>query len=392
MDIPSTYINSTVTATRQKKKLRRSPLMRKNIAIICNLDGFGNSVAPLGIKKYLEEKGHKVDLINTFYISRFKINENIKFIIPPSKVKIYFVIFLELLSFLAQNYILHGHKYYNLLLLIMKVRSSILTDYFKKNHYDILICEDPIDSYFLLRYSDGIKIYHCQTPYADELYFGGQLLKKDYLKIKSLEINIYNCADYLSFPWESYAEYVKKYYNYQGKNIITLNNGTDIKSDRAKFIYPPKIVYFGYLGGYWINLPLISRLSKIYKNIDVYGYPPPDKKYGLNYKGYATMDILSNYQFGLISITKDRLRKEGFSAKHIDYLSYGLPVLTPEWRRDPLLESTSIYYSEDNFVQVINKYSQENEWKQMSEKGYESAKQMKWENVLKPLDTIINNS
>ena len=111
--------------------------MRKNIAIICNLDGFGNSIAPLGIKKYLEEKGHKVDLINTFYISRFKINKNIKFIIPPSKVKIYFVIFLELLSFLAQNYILHGHKYYNLLLLIMKVRSSILTDYFKKNHYDI---------------------------------------------------------------------------------------------------------------------------------------------------------------------------------------------------------------------------------------------------------------
>ena len=104
------------------------------------------------------------------------------------------------------------------------------------------------------------------------------------------------------------------------------------------------------------------------------------------------MDILSNYQFGLISISKDRLRTEGFSAKHIDYLSYGLPVLTPEWRRDPLLESTSIYYNEDNFVQVINNYSQENEWKQMSEKGYESAKQMKWENVLKPLDTIINNS
>jgi len=101
MDIPSTHINSTVTATRQKKKLWRSPLMRKNIAIICNLDGFGNSVAPLGIKKYLEEKGHKVDLINTFYISRFKINENIKFIIPPSKVKIYFVIFLELLSLFA---------------------------------------------------------------------------------------------------------------------------------------------------------------------------------------------------------------------------------------------------------------------------------------------------
>ena len=100
----------------------------------------------------------------------------------------------------------------------------------------------------------------------------------------------------------------------------------------------------GYLKGYWNNIPLLARLSQKYE-IDVYGGPKPPKKYGLNYRGYTpNTDILAEYQFGLITITDDPLRRSSFSSKHLEYMNYGLPVLTPDWRKDPNLDDFSIYY------------------------------------------------
>jgi hypothetical protein len=45
--------------------------------------------------------------------------------------------------------------------------------------------------------------------------------------------------------------------------------------------------------------------------------------------------VLLSYQAGLITCTRDELRRDGFSAKHLQYLAHGLPVLAPEWRRHP---------------------------------------------------------
>ncbi len=362
----------------------------KKIAIICYLDGFGNSIAPLGIKKYLEKKGHTVDLINTHYLSRFKKKVDVDFIVPKSGFKIFLTVLLEITNYFSQKYVTGGKINYFLLFMIMRLRASMLKKLFKNASYDFIICEDPWDSYLLLSKLDGVTIYHCQTPFAEELYFGGQLTEKAYEKLKRMEIEIYSNSDYLSFAWDSYGEYVKKYYNYNGKNIISLNNGTVLAEKKAKYNSSPKIVYFGYLGGYWINLPLLSNLTKQYKNIDVYGYPEPDKKYKLNYKGYATKKILSNYQFGLITITKDRLRSEGFSGKHIDYLSYGLPVLTPEWRKEEKLGKTAIFYNDNNFLEVIKRYSQKKQWEKVSKNSIKMAENMNWDSTLKPLDKIIN--
>ena len=159
----------------------------------------------------------------------------------------------------------------------------------------------------------------------------------------------------------------------------------------VKFSKTPRIVFLGSLEGYWVNLPLLSKLSKIYP-IDVYGGPKPDKKWGLDYKGYApSLDILSKYQLGLITITKDKLRKSSFSSKHLEYLSYGLPTLTPDWRKDKILDDVSISYNETNFLDKVKEFSKKKKWKEMSKRSYKKSKDLNWGDNLKPLGIIIDH-
>jgi len=273
----------------------------------------------------------------------------------------------------------------------MKLRAKILERIIKKEKFDAVICENGLDSYVFTKNLNYLKIYNCPTPGVDERYYSGDLSDYVYLKLRKMELEIYKKTDYLSFHWETYKKYVQKYV-YDGKNMFTLNWGCHPKpkEKRAEFACPPKIVFLGHLGGYWINLPLLARLTRFYKNIDVYGAPAPAKKYGLNYIGYAHPDILSKYQFGLITITKDRLRRWGFSAKHPEYLSYGLPVLVADWRKNLHLLKGSISYNEKDFLEKIKKYSDKREWQKVSDLAYKQSKKYSWDDVLKPLGKIID--
>ena len=123
--------------------------------------------------------------------------------------------------------------------------------------------------------------------------------------------------------------------------------------------------------------------------IDVYGGPPPDEKLGLNYLGYAAPDVLEEYQFGLITITDDDLRREGFSAKHLEYVSYGLPVLCPEWRQDHRLAQVTIPFNETNFLAQVRRYSDPDAWQEIHEHSVRTASDLSWERQLRPLDDII---
>lgn len=372
---------------------------QKKILVISNLDGFANSIRSLEIKKYLEHKGHNVSLLNTLYISRYSHNKkSILNKFPYPALLNLIIYFTELLLLLEKIFInkLNKNLYYYLTLLNMKAKSLLLLKLINSEKYDFVICEDIRDSLFFLKISSYIKILDLPAPLADELYFSNVISKKSLIKYNNLIVKIFNKADYISFHWSNITNYVRNS-TYNEKNIFELNWGCNPKEkyDRAIYSNIPKIIFLGSLYGEWVNLPLLSKLSKIY-NIDVYGGPPPDKKWGLNYKGYmvpTNTDVLKNYQFGLITISKDKLRRHSsFSAKHLEYLSYGLPVLTPDWRRDPLLEDVSIYYNEDNFLEIIKKYSQKENWQKMSDKCSRKAEEWEWNKVLKPLEDIIRQN
>jgi len=351
-------------------------MKKKKVLIICRMDGFANSIRPKKIKNLLEKKGFEVDILDTI---TFKINDENK----GRKVSILKKKLMEFLKRYFLDYLINfyfknnGKKIYNLI---------------KNKDYDIIICETEMDAYLFFEDIKAIRILDLPAPLIEELYQGNLISQKKYDELIRKEIALYKKVDFLSFHWHTYSNYVKKNI-YNGKNFIELNWGCDPKSKDilAKFSDKPKIICLGYLEGYWVNLPLLSKLSKMYP-IDIYGGPKPDKKWGLNYKGYApSLDILSKYQFGLITITKDKLRKSSFSSKHLEYLSYGLPVLTPDWREDSILEDVSIYYNENNFLERIKEVSDKRKWESMSKKSYKKSQELKWNLNLKPLIKVLRN-
>jgi hypothetical protein len=242
-----------------------------------------------------------------------------------------------------------------------------------KKSFNVVICETELDAYVFTKDIKCLKILDLAAPLADELYFGGKLFGFMYRKLKNIEVRVYRKSDYLTFHICNY-----------GCNLEPI-------AKKAKYSYPPKIVFLGNLDGPWNNLALLSELSKLYP-IDVYGGPKPSEKYHLNYKGYApSTDIVSKYQFGLITITKDKLRKSSFSSKHLKYMSYGLPVFTPDWRKDKRLKKVSISYNEKNFLNRVSKYSDKTRWQRMSNMCYKQAKEWQWNLTLKPLLEIIDS-
>jgi hypothetical protein len=159
--------------------------------------------------------------------------------------------------------------------------------------FDAVICESQLDSAIMLHdLGAATKIYNCATPLADELRFGGMLTNRGYRRIKDLEVEIFKASHHLSFHWHSYADYVRKYYNYDTPNIFIFDRIAAVTRSPAKFDLPPRVAYIGALGGYWINPQLLSELTRRYSHIDVYGLPKPPRKLGLNYKGYASADVL----------------------------------------------------------------------------------------------------
>ncbi|MCL5439032.1 MAG: hypothetical protein M1268_03515 [Patescibacteria group bacterium] len=364
---------------------------RKKIAILCDMGSFANSIRPLEIKKYLRAYGHNVVIINNKHLYQgIKNRKDNKFSFFIKQR------LLNKLNKLAIEFVdkkINGWPYYCYLILKLKIRSLVLTRIIKREKFDVIICENHLHAFVIKKDLQALTILDLDSPYIDELFYSEKINKGQRMRLNKKFKKIYQNADYVNFQWHRYTDYVKKNI-YNGNNIIEINFGCQRRliCKKVKYNTQPRIICLGYLGGKWVNLPLLSKLSKLYP-IDVYGGPVPDKKWGLNYKGYApSTDVLKNYQFGLITISKDKLRQSSFSSKHLEYLSYGLPVLTPEWRKDHLLENVSIYFNEDNFLNVLKKYSDPDTWQKMSDACFRQAQAWEWKNVLKPLGNIVDNS
>jgi hypothetical protein len=102
--------------------------------------------------------------------------------------------------------------------------------------------------------------------------------------------------------------------------------------------------------------------------------------------------VLADYQFGLITTSLDELRRDGFSAKHLDYIAYGLPVLVPEWRRHLDLLRGSLPYSEETFASTIEQHSDETSWQAASDEAYAQAEQLTWARTLQPLADFLEGA
>ena len=365
----------------------------KRILVICQLDRYANGLKPVAIEQFLRTRGHDVRLVDTYYLSRASSSRRSfarKLPSPqPRKAVLYAT---EAASKLLTHRWRFGRRRlsYHLLIADHRLRSAILASSLPLDAFDLVICETPYDAGVLTRPTSASTLYDCPAPWADEVYCDGRLSERQHAKLRHLELGLFEGVDHLAFHWESYTRYAREHYGISGRNLLTLNFGCTPSASRARFADPPRVVYLGNLSASFNDTPLLARLAAMYPHIDIYGGPPPHPGLGLNYLGYApSVDILRQYQLGLVTCSKDALRREGFSSKHLHYLAYGLPVLVPAWRQHLDLLRGSVPYTEQTFLSVIGEMNDERLWQVASDEAYEQARRLDWEETLRPLENLL---
>jgi hypothetical protein len=364
----------------------------KRVLVVCQLDRVSNGVKPVEIERFLTERGHQVELVNTYYLGRASASpDSIANKLPPLQPKRLAVYLVEAASRLVvrRSGFLRRRLSYYALMADCRLRRSFLGDELALDEFDLVICETPHDAAVLTRPTRARTLYDCPTPWADELFDDGKLTERQHEKMRAFERFIFEHVDHLAFWWPSYAWHAIEHYGISGSNLMTLNYGCTPSPRRAAFETPPKIAYIGSLSGNAINLPMLARLTRLYPHIDVYGEPEPDPALGLNYRGWAPPSVLLDYQLGLITGSDHELRRNGFSAKHPQYLAHGLPVLVPRFRRHLELLRGSVPYDEDDFVSVVDGLNDEATWRRLSDEAYRQAQDLAWERTLQPLDDLL---
>ncbi len=363
----------------------------RRVLLVAQLDGYANGVKPAAVEAFLRAHGHDVEVVNSYYLSRASPKRgSLLNKLPSPNLRKLGVYLAEAGSIVTRRWEYGRTRLsYYLLVADYHLRRRILSAELPLDDFDLVICEHPQDAGLLTTKTSATTFYDCPDPYADELYDEGKLTERQHRKFRVLETDLFESVDGLSFSWESYARYALEHYGISGRNLRQLNWGCEPAAERARFSSPPRVIYLGSLSSQYINLPLLSALGKLYPHIDVYGGPPPDPALGLNFLGWAPPTILREYQFGLITTSKDELRRDGFSAKHLDYIAYGLPVLVPAWRRHLDLLRGSLPYEEDNFRDLIDAHSTEEAWTRASDEAYAQAQKLTWEQTLSPLEALL---
>jgi hypothetical protein len=276
---------------------------------------------------------------------------------------------------------------------LMKKIADGLERKIKEGNYDAIIGVESLLSYVLTRDLGCLKIFSWEAMLADEFYFESSRKKHFDIdrirRIRTMELEICEKSDYVVFPWETTENYVRKNI-YDGTNFVTIRYGCCPKSKPVQYFFPPSIVSVGGMKGYCQNAGLISYLTSISPYvIDAYGNRP-ERKHKVNYKGFApSLDVLYKYQFGLNTISKDVFRRNHFSSRVLTYLGYGLPVLSPDWMQLSHELKGCLPYNEDNFVDLVDKYSDKDSWEKLSKDALEQARELDWEITLEPLERII---
>ncbi len=364
---------------------------RGRVLLVAQLDGFANGVKPAAVERFLRDHGADVEVVDTYYLSRASTRSgSVATKLPRPGVRRLAIYAAEAVGVLTRRHSFTRRRLsYYVVLADYKLRRSLLASRLPLDEYDMIVCEHPQDAGLLTVETSATTFYDCPNPWADELYYEGRLTERQRDKLRRLETELLEHVDGLSFSWESYARYAEKHYGISSRNLKQLNWGCTPSEERATFASPPRVVYIGSLSSRFIDLPLLGRLSRLYPHIDVYGGPPPDPALGINYLGWAPPTVLRDYQFGLITCTKDEIRRDGFSAKHLDYISYGLPVLVPAWRRHLDLLRGSVPYEEDTFVAEIEALSEATAWQARADEAYAQAERLTWDKTLSPLLELL---
>lgn len=355
---------------------------KNTIFIINNLDHGANEERTVAVSNFLKQKSFSVNIIDSKKLVIQNINNLVNFFRYPLiyfKYRLFRILISKLKISKFKPHLLYWQ---------MIFRGKLIKNYLIKNHAKIVISQYSEDIFCALNPKPYKIILDIPTIFSEEIKFKYPKNKKIINKIEKLEKNIFRQNNSICFHWYSFLNLAKKI-NKKPKNDFILNWGCSLQKQTAKFENNAKIIYLGNLNDPWINSPLLESIQQnSIIPLDIYSYEKPNKKIykKLETNGFMkNLKNISNYQFGLLTFTDDQLRNNGFSAKHLMYLSFGLPVLCPEWRKDKLLAPATIYYNQKNFNQEIKKYSLKKNWLKKHHAALKIAKKMQWSKNLIPL-------
>lgn len=350
--------------------------MKKKIVLVTKLDGTATEARTDKLQILLSPQ-YKIYNINTQNL----IKKNLKHLLDLP---------ISILISSSVSYLLYKLKLTNRpIVKRLKIRGYLVDQEIRKINPDCLICGTGEDMACFLHNQTKLKILDIPTPYADELKYSNKYPARTIKAVEKIEKECLQSADFFCANWTTYTKWLSKKYNLY--NTLPATSGCEKTNQTTCFETKPKIVFVGNLEGYWTNLQLLNNICKSSNfPLDIFA-PKNNLGRGVNYKGYLNnYEKLTKYQFGLLTISKDPLRKVGFSAKHLLYISYGLPVLCPEWRQDKILDPATIYFNENNFNAVLKKYSRKKPWLKKHRAALKLAENLQWEKTLSPILKVID--
>jgi hypothetical protein len=268
----------------------------------------------------------------------------------------------------------------------------------RRGQFDAVIGRGQEVAYALTRELPCVKILDMANILFLEFYYawGANLNEVDETFDK--EMQVFEAVDYILSPHDLLSQYFLKHFNKSNGNlagkVVTVRLGCELANRQAHFDATPRIAYAG--SYYYIQDPyLLAELTRMSPyGIDCYGPKDPNRKFfpaPLQYKGYAeTTDFLADYQFGLITVSRDALRQYSPATKFPYYFAYGLPVLFPEWMKEGhAYPQCAIPFTEENFVEQVKMASDKSRWEAMSCAAAKLARELEWSKTLLPLGELL---
>lgn len=328
------------------------------------------------IKSFLEREGHMVEVLAP----------------EPELLKRFHASRVSLLSRINRR--LSGRK---TLPHLWDFIADRLEPQIRRGRYDAVIGRGQDVAYVLTRPLDCVKILDMANILFLESYYVWGPNLNEVEETFEKEMRVFQSVDHILSPHELFTDYFVEQLDADrtlADKVVTVRLGCDPSTLSAVYSAEPKIAYAG--SYYYIQDPyLLAQLTKVSPYpIDCYGATDPNRRFlpaRLNYRGYLeTMDFLADYQFGLITVSRDALRQNSPATKFPFYFAYGLPVLFPEWMKEGhTYPQCAIPFSDDDFTQKLREASELHRWQEMSQAAHAVGKQLEWEKVLSPLGNLL---
>jgi glycosyltransferase involved in cell wall biosynthesis len=222
-----------------------------------------------------------------------------------------------------------------------------------------------------------------------------------------------NCA-YLSVVSKKMKEFMMSEFHISEKKIIVVPNGSNLAKYRATFSRPLNVIYAGHLV-YWEGVQDYLEIAKrASNNFKFYlAGDGPLKNFLLNriesenipitYLGLVNrprmLKIFSQMHIGIAPSSKDLTRVVASPIKVYDYLSAGLPVITPnigDWGEFIARKQCGVALTDDSvssYIAAIESFSSESTWRLSSQNAISAIiSEHTWDKALEPLVNLLSKT